>query len=68
MNKMVVTSLESKFNVFDLRTQHPTKGFASLTEKVLTEAAGFSVVVITALDSREIAPYMVHRIEHIPSA
>ena len=36
MNKMVVTSLESKFNVFDLRTQHPTKGFASLTEKVHT--------------------------------
>ena len=36
MNKMVVTSLESKFNVFDLRTQHPTKGFASLTEKVST--------------------------------
>ncbi len=34
MNKMVVTSLESKFTVFDLRTQHPTKGFASLTEKV----------------------------------
>ena len=34
MNKMVVTSLESKFSIFDLRTQHPTKGFASLTEKV----------------------------------
>ena len=34
MNKMVVASLESKFSVFDLRTQHPTKGFASLTEKV----------------------------------
>ena len=36
MNKMVVASLESKFSVFDLRTQHPTKGFASLTEKVIT--------------------------------
>ena len=34
MNKMVITSLESKFSVFDLRTQHPTKGFAMLTEKV----------------------------------
>lgn len=33
---MVVASLESKFSVFDLRTQHPTKGFASLTEKVIT--------------------------------
>ena len=34
MNKMVVTTLESKFSLFDMRTQHPTKGFASLTEKV----------------------------------
>ena len=34
MNKMVVTSLESKFSIFDLRTQHPTKGFAMLNEKV----------------------------------
>lgn len=34
MNKMVVTGLESKMTVFDLRTRHPTKGFASLTEKV----------------------------------
>lgn len=33
MNKLVVTCLESKFNVFDMRTQHPTSGFASLTEK-----------------------------------
>ena len=34
MNKLVVTTLESKFHVFDMRTQHPQKGFASLTEKV----------------------------------
>lgn len=34
MNKFVATTLESKFHVFDLRTQHPEKGFASLTEKV----------------------------------
>ncbi|KAI8487592.1 PREDICTED: WD repeat-containing protein 92-like [Branchiostoma belcheri] len=33
MNKMVATTLESKFHVFDMRTQHPTKGFASLSEK-----------------------------------
>uniref|UniRef100_A0A0A9XW18 Dynein axonemal assembly factor 10 n=1 Tax=Lygus hesperus TaxID=30085 RepID=A0A0A9XW18_LYGHE len=33
MNKMVVTTLESKYFVFDLRTQHPKKGFASLKEK-----------------------------------
>jgi len=34
MNKLVATTLESKFHVFDVRTQHPTKGFASVTEKV----------------------------------
>lgn len=34
MNKLVATTLESKFHVFDMRTQHPTQGFASLTEKV----------------------------------
>lgn len=33
MNKMVVTTLESKFHVFDLRTQHPEKGFARVSEK-----------------------------------
>lgn len=33
MNKLVATSLESKFHVFDLRTQHPTKGFASVSER-----------------------------------
>lgn len=34
MNKLVATSLEGKFYVFDLRTQHATKGFASVSEKV----------------------------------
>lgn len=34
MNKLLVTTLESKFRVFDMRTQHPTEGFAHLTEKV----------------------------------
>lgn len=33
MNKMVVTTLESKFRLFDMRTQHPTGGFTCLTEK-----------------------------------
>ena len=33
MNKMVVTTLESKFRAFDLRTQHAEDGFASLSEK-----------------------------------
>lgn len=34
MNKLGVAMLESRFRVFDVRTQHPTEGFASLTEKV----------------------------------
>ncbi|CAH8606102.1 unnamed protein product [Dicrocoelium dendriticum] len=33
MNKLVATTLEGKIHVWDMRTQHPTKGFASLTEK-----------------------------------
>jgi len=33
MNKMTVTTLESKFRVFDMRTQHPTEGFSCMTEK-----------------------------------
>ena len=33
MNKLVATTLESKFHVYDLRTQHPKNGFASTTEK-----------------------------------
>lgn len=33
MNKLVATTLESKIYVFDVRTHHPKRGFASLTEK-----------------------------------
>jgi len=36
MNKLAATCLESKIHVFDVRTQHPRKGFASVTEKVTT--------------------------------
>ena len=34
MNKLVATTLESKFYIYDMRTQHETKGFSSLVEKV----------------------------------
>ena len=34
MNKLVATTLESKFHVFDLRTRHPTSGYASMTQEV----------------------------------
>eukprot|EP00638_Chattonella_subsalsa_P009882 CAMPEP_0117747132 /NCGR_PEP_ID=MMETSP0947-20121206/8332_1 /TAXON_ID=44440 /ORGANISM="Chattonella subsalsa, Strain CCMP2191" /LENGTH=321 /DNA_ID=CAMNT_0005564533 /DNA_START=163 /DNA_END=1128 /DNA_ORIENTATION=+ len=33
MNKMVVTTLESKFRLYDMRTQHSEHGFTSLAEK-----------------------------------
>eukprot|EP00218_Dolichomastix_sp_CCMP3274_P006969 CAMPEP_0170134126 /NCGR_PEP_ID=MMETSP0033_2-20121228/1716_1 /TAXON_ID=195969 /ORGANISM="Dolichomastix tenuilepis, Strain CCMP3274" /LENGTH=334 /DNA_ID=CAMNT_0010369667 /DNA_START=84 /DNA_END=1085 /DNA_ORIENTATION=+ len=34
MNKFCVTCLESQFHVYDARTQHPKKGFASVVERV----------------------------------
>lgn len=33
MNKLCVTSLESKFRVYDMRTRHETKGYSFLAEK-----------------------------------
>ena len=34
MNKLLVTGLESRMRVYDLRTQHPSDGFAFATDKV----------------------------------
>lgn len=31
-NKLVVTTLESKFHVYDMRTKHPTKGYTCLEQ------------------------------------
>jgi WD40 repeat protein len=33
MNKLVATTLESKFMVYDMRTEHPTEGFTCKTER-----------------------------------
>eukprot|EP00466_Bigelowiella_natans_P006553 jgi/Bigna1/88146/estExt_fgenesh1_pg.C_280172 len=33
MNKLIVTTLESRFRIFDLRTYHPEEGYASLLKK-----------------------------------
>lgn len=44
MNKLVVSTLESKFLIFDLRTQHLTQGFASLTERVSKEGVPISLI------------------------
>ncbi|KAK2568689.1 Dynein axonemal assembly factor 10 [Acropora cervicornis] len=56
MNKLVATTLESKFHVFDVRTQHPEKGFASLSEKeglcVCTSLdQSLRVIIVTKLKS-----------------
>ena len=32
MNKLVVTTLESKFHCFDLKTYHPERGYTGLSE------------------------------------
>lgn len=34
MNKLVCTTLESQFKVFDMRTYHPKEGYEGLTQKV----------------------------------
>lgn len=31
--QLAVTTLESKFRLYDMRTQHPTEGFSYLSEK-----------------------------------
>jgi len=33
MNKLIVCTLESRFRMYDMRTFHPTKGYASLSEQ-----------------------------------
>ena len=34
MNKIIATSLEGKIYCYDLRTNHPTEGFASMQKKI----------------------------------
>lgn len=35
MNKLVATTLESKFFLFDMMTYHPQKGYANLAQKFI---------------------------------
>nr|CAD7443316.1 unnamed protein product [Timema bartmani] len=46
MNKLVATTLESKFFIFDVRTQHPKKGFSYLSEKVCVFARCLGMKVL----------------------
>ncbi|GFH17393.1 predicted protein, partial [Haematococcus lacustris] len=52
MNKFVVCCLEAQFHTFDARTQHPQKGFSSVTERV---SAGSTVWGVSHLpQNREV--------------
>lgn len=46
MNKLTVTSLESSFRVYDLRTQHPKEGFAYVSENVSKGASALSESIL----------------------
>jgi len=35
MNKLLVTTLEGRFMIFDMKTFHPEKGYSYMTEKLL---------------------------------
>lgn len=45
MNKMVVTTLEGGLLVYDMRTQHPTKGFTCLEERNAGRSVGSNGVI-----------------------
>lgn len=45
MNKMVVTTLEGGLFVYDMRTQHPTKGFSMISEKDAGRSLGTNGVI-----------------------
>lgn len=48
MNKMVVTTLEGGLHVYDMRTQHKSKGFASVSEKDAGRSLGTNGVIAGA--------------------
>lgn len=45
MNKLVATTLEGGLHVYDLRTQHPTKGFSSVIETDAGRSLGKNGVI-----------------------
>ena len=45
MNKLVVTTLEGGLLVYDMRTQHPSKGFACLEERNAGRSVGSNGVI-----------------------
>lgn len=45
MNKLAVTTLEGGLYVYDLRTEHPTKGFSFCTEKNAGQSLGTNGVI-----------------------
>lgn len=59
MNKLVITTLEGGLHCYDLRTQHPTKGFASVSEKDAGRALGTNGVITGAKST-------VWSVKHLP--
>lgn len=59
MNKMVVTTLEGGLHCYDMRTQHPTKGFASVSERDAGRALGTNGVISGAKST-------VWSVKHLP--
>lgn len=45
MNKLVVTTLEGGLHVYDMRTQHPEKGFACVSERDAGRSLGTNGVI-----------------------
>ncbi|XP_058126194.1 dynein axonemal assembly factor 10 [Anopheles ziemanni] len=45
MNKLAVSTLEGGLHVYDMRTQHSQKGFASVREKTVGQALGTNGVI-----------------------
>ncbi|XP_055608058.1 dynein axonemal assembly factor 10 [Uranotaenia lowii] len=59
MNKLVVSTLEGGLHVFDMRTQHPEKGFAQLTERNAGQSLGTNGVISGAKST-------VWTVKHLP--
>lgn len=48
MNKLAVTTLEGGLHVYDMRTQHPSKGFACVSERDAGRSLGTNGVITGA--------------------
>ncbi|XP_050074961.1 dynein axonemal assembly factor 10 [Anopheles maculipalpis] len=59
MNKLAVTTLEGGLHVYDMRTQNPKNGFASVKEKTVGQSLGTNGVISAAKST-------VWTVKHLP--